>query len=136
MAFKKFINSILLRSLGLSPQVLDDVKATLAQAKRRTERFTKEGWAKYFAALRIAVEAGVLKECRDDPGCYFDGNEGIENAYKFGNAEFTAGKLNGTFESKQEMMDIIKFVIYDNSRVECEVCASARPGYQRAYPRR
>jgi hypothetical protein len=114
--------------LGVSPEFHNkDAKALIADAIRAGERFTDEGWTKYLAAARIAVNAGVLRECREDPGHYFNGNEGVENAYKLGNAEFTAGKLGGTFESRQEMMDVIKFVIYDNSRAECEICASARP---------
>lgn len=124
MAFK-FIDSILRQFLGLPPQARNDVKTTIAIAN---PRMTKEGWAKYFAALRIAVEAGVLKRCEEHDGTYFPGNEAIENAYKLGNAEFTAGKLNGTFESRQEMTDVIKFVINDHpgSRFEgrCEICAS------------
>jgi len=107
-------------------------KAYLAEATRYVERFTDEGWIKYLAAARIAVDAGVLRE---DSGCFFSGNESIEKAYERGNAEFTVGKLGGAFNSRQEMLDIVKFVIYDNARPECEVCASARPGY-RVYPHR
>lgn len=124
----KFINRILLWSVGLSHQALDDNKKNIDQAIRSSERFTKEGWAKYFAALRIAVEAGVLKRCDQHDGIYFPGNEGIEKAYKLGNAKFTANELKGTFESSQEMTDLIKFVINDHpgSRFEgrCEICAS------------
>jgi hypothetical protein len=136
MAFK-FTESILLKAIGLSHRDLKANMTTIAQAIQRTEeRFSKEGWEKYFAALRIAVDAGVLKECTMCTGSYFDGNGDIESAYKMGSAEFASTKYKGTFDSRQEMMDVIKFVIDDNSRKECEGCTSARPGYQRAYPRR
>jgi hypothetical protein len=124
MALKKMLNSIVLRAIGLSPRAFDDAKDFIAQAKRTTERMTKEGWVKYFAACRIATEAGVLKECEQHDGFYFAGNEDIEEAYKLGNAEFTAGRLKGTFESRQEMTDVIKFAVYENSGGACEICSS------------
>jgi hypothetical protein len=122
MAFSKFTDAIFRWSLGLPGQF--DAKKDIAEAKRFTERMTKEGWAKYFVACRIATEAGVLKECKQHEGFYFVGNEGIEEAYKLGDAKFTAGKLKGAFESRQEMTDIIKYAISYNSEGACEICAS------------
>ena len=136
MAFK-FFNSFLGWVVGLPPEFQDKnhAKAVIADAIRYGERFSNEGWAKYRAAADIAVNAGVLKECREDDGCFFLGNERVEKAYERGNAEFTAGKLDGIFNSRQEMLDVIKFAIYDNSRPECEICASAR-SYQYPHPYR
>ena len=122
MAFNKFIDSIFRWSLGLPRNF--DARNDIAAAKRFTERMTKEGWAKYFAACRIATEAGALKECNQHEGFYFAGNEGIEEAYKLGDAKFTAGKLKRVFESRQEMTDTIKYAVSYNSGGACEICAS------------
>lgn len=120
-----FIRSIVLRAFGLNSRALNEIKETVANLNRG---MTEEGWAKYSAALTIAINAGVLKECQEHQGSYFPGDEDIEKAYTLGKAQFTAGKLKGTFQSTQEITEIIKFVVNDNagSRFQgrCSVCAS------------
>lgn len=120
-----FIRSIVLRALGVNPRELNEIKETVANLNRG---MTDEGWAKYSVALSIAINAGVLNECQEHQGSYFPGDEDIEKACTLGKTQFTAGKLKGTFQSTQELTDIIKFVVHDNagSRLQgrCSVCAS------------
>ena len=77
------------------------------------------------AAVRIALEAGVLKFC-EHHGCVFEGPNDIESAYKLGNYKFSKGSLAGIFDTRREMTDCIKEVVEDNSTDECPRCAKFR----------
>ncbi len=77
-------------------------------------------------ALGIAVQAGVIVTCELHEDVYLEGNEDIESAYKLGNALFSAGELDGVFESRREMTDLIQEAVSDNSADECYSCAKWR----------
>lgn len=77
-------------------------------------------------ALRIAVDAGVLDECEYHDGTYTEGSNDIEEAYKLGNARITSGELEGAFDSRREMTDLIKEVVTENCSDECYSCARHR----------
>ena len=74
-------------------------------------------------ALRIAVQAGALKICGYHGDCVFDGGSDPQGAYKLGNFRFSAGELEGTFESRTEMCDTIKSVIEEHWAIDkCPRC--------------
>jgi len=81
---------------------------------------------KLVRALDIAVQAGVVATCELHSDVYLEGNEDIEAAYKFGNAQYSAGKLDGVFKSRREMTDLIQEAVSDNSGDECYICAKWR----------
>ena len=74
-------------------------------------------------ALGIAIEAGVVKECEHHDSVYLEGNVDIEAAYRLGNAKYSAGELEGSFNSRREMTDLIQEAVRDNSGDECHACA-------------
>lgn len=90
------------------------------------KRMMEDHEAKKMVAIRIAMAAGVLDTCEFHADCILEGGEEIESAYKLGNSEFTAGKLEGTFDSRLEMTDTIKEVVEENSADECYICARHR----------
>lgn len=87
------------------------------------KRMMEEHQEKLDAAMQIALQAGVLKQCIDHEECVFEGSNNIEDAYKLGNTLFTSGKVNGTFSSRREMTDLIKEVVEAHPSEECPRCA-------------
>ncbi len=77
-------------------------------------------------AIRIAVEAGVLDECEYHDGTFTEGSNDIEEAYKLGNSRISSGELDGAFDSRREMTDLIKAVVDELSADECYSCARHR----------
>lgn len=120
----KLINSILARLVGLDDAKVKNAKREIMTQVDSVKSISPKVWAKYGVALGIVIEAGVLKQCKEHNGSYFRGNEGIEKAYKLGNAKFTAGELKGTFESRREMTDKIKDVIDQHNFGMCDICAT------------
>jgi hypothetical protein len=62
-------------------------------------------------AIRIAVEAGVLKVCEYHPDFLYAGSAEKESAYKLGNYKFTKDELKAVFSDRREMTDAIKAAI-------------------------
>lgn len=88
-----------------------------------SKRLLEEHEERLSAALRIAIDAGVLKVCEFHDDCIFDGGEAIENAYRLGNTMFSASKLGNVFETRRQMTDCIKEVVEDNYLAdECPRC--------------
>jgi hypothetical protein len=52
-----------------------------------------------------------------------EGTKDIEDAYRPGNARFTAGELSSVFEHRREMTDAIKKAVQENNSDECYACA-------------
>src|SRR5882762_8033140 len=76
------------------------------------------------AAITIAIQAGVLKRCENHADYVFDGGSDPTGAYKLGNSKFTAGELEGIFNSRKEMTDCMKKAIQEHSATdECQRCA-------------
>jgi hypothetical protein len=71
----------------------------------------------------LAVAAGVLEVC-EYHGIAFESGSEAEEAYKLGNAKFSAGEFSGIFETRREMTDAIKEAI-DDAPVECYECERA-----------
>ena len=94
----------------------------MGQAKKHMEEM--EG--KRNLAISIAVEAGALEECEFHSGTFTEGSSDIENAYKLGNLKITSGELEGAFDSRREMTDLIKEVVDEHSGGECYSCARHR----------
>lgn len=90
------------------------------------KRLMEEQDAKSAAAIDIALEAGVLKQCEFHEGSIYEGGQDIENAYKLGNHRMSRGELEGVFKSRREMTDAIKEVVDENAAEECYACAKNR----------
>ena len=73
-----------------------------------------------FDAIEIAIEAEVLKRCRFHEDTVLDIGGDPTDAYRLGNAKFSAGEA-GDFGSRREMTDTIKSVI-EESGDECYSC--------------
>jgi hypothetical protein len=74
-------------------------------------------------AIKIAVDAGVLKRCPYHEDVVLDtlGGDNVP-AYKLGNYRLSQGELNGVFSSPREMTDAIAAAVKD-SGMECGFCA-------------
>ncbi len=90
------------------------------------KRMMEENEAKRGIALQIALEAGVLEQCEFHDDCIYEGGEEIESAYKLANHKVSHGELEGVFENRREMTDIIKDVVEDHAAEECYACAKNR----------
>jgi hypothetical protein len=88
------------------------------------KRMMEELETKRAAAGKIALDAGVLKNC-EFHDYLFEGDSDIEAAYRLGNHRFSAGSLEDVFENRRDMTDIIKEVVQD-SPDECPICAKIR----------
>jgi hypothetical protein len=75
------------------------------------------------AALGILLQAGALNVCAVHEDTVIEGSGDVEAAYKLGNFKFTAGELEGIFESRREMTDRIKQVYEENADGECNQCS-------------
>ena len=76
-------------------------------------------------ASRLAIRAGTLTICEIHEQV-LEGTGDLEAAYKLGNTEFSAGSLDGKFESRREMTDYIKEAVEENNSDECVACAKYR----------
>lgn len=76
-------------------------------------------------AIAIAVQSGALRSC-EAHDTTFEGNKDAQAAYMLGNAQLTAGKHEGVFESRRDMTDTIKEVIDEHIADECPLCAKIR----------
>jgi hypothetical protein len=75
-------------------------------------------------ALDLLLETGVLEECKDHEGTYYDGSGDLEAAYKAANAKVTKGELSlpGNM-GRRDFTDVVKAVYEDNSGLEsCPTC--------------
>jgi hypothetical protein len=81
---------------------------------------TESPWS---AAMAIAIKAKVMSQCEYHPDQFMlvDGGN-IEDAYRIGNAKFTAGELKGVFETRREMTDKIKGIVDDYALDYCGIC--------------
>ena len=71
-----------------------------------SDRYMEECLRKVAVGRRIAIEAGVIRVCKncEIPVCtWLD----IEGAYELGNEEFSAGDLKDEFRDRQDMADAI-----------------------------
>lgn len=73
---------------------------------------------KWFDALNIAIQAGVIKRCSIHEDSTFLGNNDIEQAYKLGSSRFKKGELN-LFKHQHEVTDTIKSVVEEHTLEEC-----------------
>ena len=94
----------------------------MGQAKKHMEQMED----KRNLAISIAVEAGALEECDRHPGTFTEGGSDVEDAYKLGNLKVSSGELEGAFDSRREMTDLIKEVVDELSGGECYSCARNR----------
>lgn len=77
-------------------------------------------------ATDIAVKAGVLERCEFHPEFVWDIHGDREEAYKIGNARFTAGELQAEFHDRRELTDAIKDAIEQSGMGGCPRCAILR----------
>jgi hypothetical protein len=92
----------------------------MSEAKRLLAHFEEQQWV----AKGIAIDAGVLRVC-EFHGEAFESDPDREPAYRLGNRRFSAGKMEGIFESRHEMTDAIKSAIEDQPD-ECVSCVNFR----------
>lgn len=90
------------------------------------KRMMEDREQKYSVAIGIAIEADVLEACSFHEDCIYEGGADIQEAYKLGNAKFSAGGLEAIFEDRRDMTDIIKEVVDDHMGSECPRCAKFR----------
>jgi hypothetical protein len=75
-------------------------------------------------ATSIALKAGVLQRCELHSDFIFAAGADVTSAYQLGNAMFSDGKFDDTFEIRREMTDAIKFVVEDEYVAdECRRCS-------------
>ncbi|CAM2822028.1 hypothetical protein [Vibrio neptunius] len=86
-----------------------------------TKRYWEHQEAKRQAATQIAIESGALRECEVHDDILLEGSSDIEEAYKLGNFKFTQGQLNGVFDSRKEMTDLI-LEAKELANYQCERC--------------
>ena len=92
----------------------------MGMAKRLLEeQEDQEAWA-----VRFLCEAGVLKECENHDGTYFDGGADLEDAYRLFYSRVTSGQIvleKG--ETRREYTDALKSAYDDNSYADgCPTC--------------
>ncbi len=73
-------------------------------------------------AIKIAIAAGVLKECEYHEGCFFKGNEELKKAYSIANDQYSQGEFVHEFIDKKEMTDTIREVVKEYSSEKCSSC--------------
>ncbi len=86
-----------------------------------TKRFLENQEEKQQAAIQIAIDSGALKYCEVHEDILLEGSSDIEEAYKLGNSRFTQGQLNGVFDSRTEMTDLI-LEAKEYAGYRCERC--------------
>ena len=74
-------------------------------------------------ATSIAVKAGCLKRCEFHPEIVWDNFGDPQDAYKIGNAMYTAGELVGHYASRLELTDAIKAAIEQAGMDGCPLCS-------------
>ena len=72
-----------------------------------TKRLMEQREAQLEEATAIAAEAGCLKRCEYHPEIVWETFEDPAEAYKIGNARFTANELQTDFASRRELTDTI-----------------------------
>lgn len=89
-----------------------------------TKRYMEEMEARRQQGLAICIEAGVIEECEYHPGCYYDGGEDVEEAYRYANAEVSAGRISlSDGQTRRDLTDAIKDAYEDNSGIDyCPSC--------------
>ena len=88
----------------------------------QTKRAMEEDEAQFAEATRIAVRAGALARCDFHPDMVWDAGGDHTQAYMLGNALFTAGELQVSFESRRELTDAIKEAIEQAGIGGCPIC--------------
>lgn len=83
---------------------------------------TEENDKKYEAAKKIALDAGVLKECEYHKGCFFKGDKEINKAFAMADDQYLQGKYGQDFRDKKDMTDTIIEVIGKYSSEKCSSC--------------
>ena len=86
------------------------------------KRMMEEHEDKLSAAMKIALDARVLKHCEFHDDYILETGEDIAEAYRVGNARFTEGRFGDVFASRREMTDCIKEVVEEQPD-ECYLCA-------------
>lgn len=79
----------------------------------------------YYAAVDFLCGLGVLEECENHPGTYFEGSGDITHAYQVANAGITAGTIAlPPGETRRSYTDRLKATYDDNSGLDaCQECA-------------
>jgi len=88
------------------------------------KRAMEEQQARYQQGLEICIEAGVIEECENHPGSYFEGSGEIEEAYRFANAGVTSGRIGlSDGMTRRDLTDAVKEAFEDNSGIDyCPSC--------------
>lgn len=77
-------------------------------------------------ALKIAIDAGVLKRCEYHGDAVFNGGVDIQQAYVLGNERFSKGELAAVFVFRKEMTDAIKAIVGVHQEKACPYCAGTQ----------
>ncbi len=87
-----------------------------------TKRLMELQEAQCEEATNIAVEAGCLEQCEYHSDMVWETFEDPAEAYKIGNARFTANELQTEFRSRRELTDAIKEAIEEAGIDGCSIC--------------
>jgi hypothetical protein len=74
-------------------------------------------------AIKVCIAAEALRVCEYHGDIVMEGRQEVEDAYRVGNAKFTAGDFKGIFESRPDMTDAIKSAFEEHGLDECPRCA-------------
>lgn len=87
------------------------------------KRYMEEMEARYQQGLAICVEVGAIETC-EFHGDHYEGHGDVEEAYRYANAEVTAGRITlPDGMTRRDLTDAIKNAFEDNSGIDyCPSC--------------
>ena len=77
-------------------------------------------------ALKIAIDAGVLKRCVNHADVVYKSGVDIQQAYVLGNEQFSKGELAAVFVYRKEMTDAIKDAVGAHQAEACPDCTDTQ----------
>ena len=75
------------------------------------------------AAIKIALDAGVLVQCEIHTDGVFSGIVNLPEVYTLGNEHYSKGKLEGVFSLRRELLEFLEVVIPKYRTEKCLYCA-------------
>ena len=83
---------------------------------------TDEQQLQHETAIKIAIEAGVLTQCKNHPDSVFAGTVDIMEVYTLANEQYSKGKLEGIFGLRRELLEYLEQLIPKYLTPKCPLC--------------
>ena len=83
---------------------------------------TDEQQLQHKTAIKIAIEAGVLSQCKTHPDSVFAGEVDIMEVYTLANEQYSKGKLEGIFGLRRELLEYSEQLIPKYLTPKCPRC--------------